>query len=143
MTLSNTKLLAILSTICLFSASPIVGHAGETLNDDQLKALLVGNFLKVDYTYSGDQIHMWEFYQKDGSITGGSDEFGPYSASYTIKNGEICPDYAEGFEAYEGCYSYQHISGNQYKLVNITWPENPSVLNVTIVKGLQGNLQNN
>ena len=118
-------------------------YAGNTLNDEQLNELLVGNFLKVNYTYSGDEIHMWEFYQKDGTITGGSDEFGPYSASYSIKDGKVCPDYAEGFEAYEGCYRYQHVSDNQYKLIDITWPENPSVLNVTIVKGLQRNLQNN
>ncbi len=129
-----------LAAILLVSAAG-TAQANDNLNAEELKELLVGNFLKVNYIYSGKVIHMWEFYQEDGTITGSS-EFGPYSASFKIVDDKVCPDYAEGFEAYEGCYGYQRKSGNDYRLIGVTWPENESTLDVTIVKGIQENLGN-
>jgi len=119
---------------------PVNTFAGKTLNSDQLKELLVGNFLKVVYVYENEGVNMWEFYHKDGSVAGSTDKWGDYKATYEITDkGEICLTYSS--EAYNGCYSYEHIAGNDYKLVGLTWPENTTA-NVTIVKGLYNNIGN-
>ena len=116
-------------------------QAESTLSSDQLKDLLIGNFLKIVYISDGEGINMWEYYQKDGNVAGSTDKWGNYSATYEINDdNKICLTYG-GESPYNGCYAYEHISDNNYRLVGLTWPEN-STANVTIVKGLYDNIGN-
>ena len=129
------------TTLSLIFLVSTCAQAGATLTSTQLKDLLIGNFLKIVYISDGEGINMWEYYQKDGSVTGSTDKWGNYSAAYEINDdNKICITYANE-SPYNGCYSYEHISDNNYKLVGLTWPEN-STANVTIVKGLYDNIGN-
>lgn len=112
--------------------------AGEKLNTEELNSLLVGNFMKIVYLYEGKGISMWEYYQKDGTVAGSTDKWGDYSATYEInEKGQMCVDYSS--EDYNGCYSYERVSDNEYKLVDLTWPEN-TTLDVIVVPGLANNI---
>ena len=116
-----------------------VALAGEKLNAEELRSLLVGSFMKIVYLYEGEGVEMWEYYQKDGTVAGSTDKWGDYSATYKIsEDGRMCLTY--GSEAYDGCYSYERVSDNQYKLVDLTWPEN-TTLDVTIVPADSNNIR--
>ncbi len=128
------KVFALLLPLALSSGV----FAGQKLTSEELKSLLVGNFMKIVYIYDGERIAMWEYYQKDGTIAGSTDKWGDYSATYKInEKGEMCVTYAS--KDYNGCYSYELVSANEYKLVGLTWPEN-STLDVIIVPGLVENI---
>ncbi len=139
----------IIATVKLLQASLIASalllstasFAGEKLNKAEMNALLVGNFMKIVYIYEGESIAMWEYYQKDGTIAGSTDKWGDYSATYEINDdGEMCVTYAS--EAYNGCYGYERIADNTYKLVGLTWPEN-TTLDVDIIPGSTMNISAN
>ena len=128
-----------ISTVFLFSSS--AAFAGKKLNSEELKSLLVGNFMKVVYIYDGKGVGMWEYYQKDGTVAGSTDKWGDFSATYKINDkGEICLTYSS--DAYSGCYSYMKKSDGNYKLVNLPWPENTSV-DVTVISSATKNINTN
>lgn len=112
--------------------------ADTKLSGEELKKLLTGNFAKVTYIYSGKPVTMWEFYRKNGDIAGSTDEWGDFGASYEIKGDQICVSYS--MAEYSGCYSYVRQSGNRYKLVDVTWPENTTA-DAIVVRGLVDNIQ--
>jgi len=127
-----------LAVVMMFSTTT---HAGDKLTSKELNSLLVGNFMKIVYIYQGEGIQMWEYYQKDGTVAGSTDKWGDYSATYEINDkNQICLNYSS--KDYNGCYSYERVGDNQYKLVDLTWPEN-TTLDVTIVPGQWSNLAAN
>ena len=136
--ISKPKYLLALS---LIASASTCAYAETTLTSEQLRELLVGNFLKIVYISDGKNINMWEYYQKDGRVAGSTDTWGDYSAAYEINNNnQICLTYSNE-SPYNGCYAYEHTSDNNYKLVGLTWPEN-STADVTIIKGLYDNIGN-
>ena len=137
-TISKSGLLSA-STLSLMFLFSTCAQAGSTLTSVQLKDLLIGNFLKIVYISDGKGVNMWEYYQKDGTVAGSTDKWGDYSASYEINDdNQICLTYANE-SPYNGCYAYEHISENNYKLIGLSWPEN-STAEVTIVKGRYDNI---
>lgn len=104
--------------------------AGEHLNGEQLKQVLVGNTQTGVYTNKGQPLNFWEFYRADGVIRGIEDKYGVYYGTYTIKpNGCLHADY-DGDE-YDGCYYYVHLTGDQYS----TTSSQGAISTVTISKG--------
>jgi len=112
--------------------------SGQRLGAEELNDLLIGNFMKIVYVYQGKGIEMWEYYQKNGTVAGSTDKWGDYSGTYEIiENGQICLNYSS--EDYSGCYFYERVAEDEYKIVDLPWPEN-TTLNVTVVPGQSVNI---
>lgn len=120
------KLLLIAALINITTSS----MAGDRLNSEQLKKILVGSTEIGVYTNKGQQLNYSEFYRPDGVIRATEDTYGAYTGTYTIKADGCFNANYDGNE-FDGCYYYTHLTGDQY---NITSPQG-TVSTVRIRKG--------
>jgi len=103
--------------VLLLSVSP--AFAGEILDGDQIREVLVGNTLQADYREAGECRHtFYEYFSEDGKVYG-QDKRAQHASGYTrylgtweVKDGEFCVNVGYGHRG--GCSVFERVDEDTF-----------------------------
>jgi len=96
-----------------------LAFAGEVLDGNQIRDLLVGNTLQADYREAGECRHtFYEYFSDDGKVYG-RDKRAQHASGYTrylgtweVKDGEFCVNVAYGHRG--GCSVFERVDEDTF-----------------------------
>jgi hypothetical protein len=121
--------------LCMFPAGQSM--AGERLNGEEVRKLLVGNTVTGTYADQGSQIRFYEYSAPDGTLVFSDEHYGKSSGTWEIRDdGCNYTNYADS-DDYDGCYYYEdHGDGT----LTVHRPQSDEPGTQTILEGDPQNL---